>query len=131
MRSEVGLEQALGDVDCDDDGDGDGDGDVDDDDDVEAKLSAMNSRLSVPHHRDSLRRHEEFVQALAGMSPKPTRSLLLQAQALLEAMRELWRTRLRLGRLHGVYDGSEPAASVGAAHLKLVNERSFAVDRQC
>jgi GTPase SAR1 family protein len=96
--------------------------------DVKAKLSAMNSRLSVPYHQGSLRRHEEFVQALAGMSPKPTRSLLLQARALLEAMQELCRTRLRLGRLHGVYDGSEPAASVGAAHLKLVNERSFAVD---
>jgi GTPase SAR1 family protein len=95
---------------------------------VAAKLRAINSSLRVPKYCDSLFRHKEFVEALGALSPKPARSLLLQARALLEAVQELCRTRLRLGRLHGVYDGSEPAALAGVAHLKLVNERSFAVD---
>ena len=97
-------------------------------DEVKAKLRAMNSRLDVPAHNSSLPRHEEFAQAVAALSPKPPCSLLLKAGALLESVQELSRTRLRLGRLHGVYDGSEPAASAVAAHLKLVNEGSFAVD---
>jgi GTPase SAR1 family protein len=95
---------------------------------IKLNLSVMQNRLNVPEHYESLLRHEEFVQALGVLKPKPIRSLLLKARALLQAMQELSRTRLRLGRLHGVYDGSIPAASVGVAHLKLVNERSFAVD---
>ena len=95
---------------------------------VKRIMPLMNGSLRAPEDYDSLLRHEEFVQALAALNPKPARSLLLKARALLEAAQELCRTRLRLGRLHGVYDGSEPAASAGVAHLKLVNERSFAVD---
>ena len=41
-------------------------------------------------------------------------------------MLEWAQTKLRLGRLHAVYDGSLSGAAV--AHLKLVNGRSFAVD---
>ena len=38
------------------------------------------------------------------------------------------RTKLRLGRLHAVYDGSMPNAAAPVAHLKLVGDCSFAVD---
>jgi hypothetical protein len=86
---------------------------------VQAKLHAMNSRLYVPDHNGSLARHEEFARAVAALSPKPPRSLLLKAGALLESVQELSRMRLRLGRLHGVYDGSAPAALAVAAHSKL------------
>jgi hypothetical protein len=34
------------------------------------------------------------------------RSLRRKAQAMVEAMQELTKTKLRLGRLHGVHDGS-------------------------
>ena len=95
---------------------------------VEEKLLETNIALRAPQHDDSPLRHEEFLRAVAALSPHPPRSLLLKAEALLESARELSRTRLRLGRLHGVHDGSTPAASARVAHVKLVRAGSFAVD---
>jgi GTPase SAR1 family protein len=71
---------------------------------------------------------QKFVKLLHEMRPAPKRSLKLKAKLFLQTMQELTRTQERLCRLHGVYDGSVHEASIPVACLKLVNERSFAVD---
>jgi GTPase SAR1 family protein len=95
---------------------------------LEAESSALGS-LAAPNRRNlSLQACEQFSKDVAALRPPPSRSLRRKAQVLLQAMQELMKTTLRLGRLHGVHDGSSPAASAAVARLKLVNERSYAVD---
>jgi hypothetical protein len=78
----------------------------------------------------------QFWDELRDVRPKPKRSLLLQAQSLLEAFRVAAKTKRRLSRLYGLYDGSVPShddEEVAPAHLKLVSSsqdsfKSFVVD---
>ena len=96
---------------------------------IKAESSAFQT-LHVPDHRSlSLQVCEQFMIDMAALiNPLPNSSLRRKAQSLLDAMQELTRTKVRLGRLHGVHDGSHPAASAAVAHLKLISDRSFAVD---
>jgi hypothetical protein len=96
---------------------------------IEAE-SCAHSTLRVPRYSRSLSLQdcEQFTRDVAALGLIANRSLRRKAQALSEAMQELTKTKLRLGRLYGVYDGSYPAHSAAVARLKLVNERSFAVD---
>ncbi len=99
--------------------------------DIELRIvlfnNKINSRLKLPRCLEPSY-VDQFVQEVAALKPNPPRSLLLKARALLQAAQDLDRTIIRLGRLHGIYDGSVPASSAVAAHLKFVNEGSFAVD---
>jgi hypothetical protein len=75
----------------------------------------------------------QFCDKLRGMRPKSKRSLLLQAQSLLEAVNVAQKTKCRLSRMYGLYDGSVPSLSSQVAHLKLVSSsqdsfESFVVD---
>jgi GTPase SAR1 family protein len=82
----------------------------------------------LPNLNSSEKDCEHFVKKLSAHKPKPKRSLLLGAQSLLNARQDLTKIRLRLGRLHAVYDGSVPSANAAIAHLELVTKKSFAID---
>jgi hypothetical protein len=71
---------------------------------------------------------DTFVRRLSEVRPVAKCGLIKNAKLLLQTVQELTRTQERLCRLHGVYDGSVPEAAAPLAHLKLVNECSFAVD---
>ena len=71
---------------------------------------------------------ERFVQELKGAQPVAKRGVMQKAELLLKTAQDVWRNEARLCRLHGVHDGSVPDDAAPAARLKLVNERSFAVD---
>jgi GTPase SAR1 family protein len=85
-------------------------------------------QLQLPAPQLQLANLHAFQQRLNELRPVPKRSLLQKAKLLLQTVQDVTRTQERLGRLHAVYDGSLPAANVPLAHLKLVNDRSFAVD---
>jgi GTPase SAR1 family protein len=93
---------------------------------LKADLSASALRLAAP--LQMLETVKAFVEQLDSLKPAPKRGLRLRARSLLDAMLESAKTRERLCRLHAVYDGSIPDAAVPVAHLKLVQDRSFAVD---
>jgi GTPase SAR1 family protein len=76
----------------------------------------------------SLAGFERFVQELKGAQPVAKRGVMQKAELLLKTAQDVWRNEARLCRLHGVHDGSVPDDAAPAARLKLVNERSFAVD---
>ncbi len=90
--------------------------------DIKAQLSASALQL------DDLADVAAFVKQLKDVRPVAKRSLRRKAELLLETMLELAQTKLRLCRLHAVYDGSLPGEGAAVAHLKLVTGRSFAVD---
>ena len=83
---------------------------------------------------------ELFCRALRDMRPKPSRSLLLHADALLKAVLLAKGTKHRLRRMHSMHGGSPSYADQDApltphqvAHLKLISSsqdgfKSFAVD---
>jgi hypothetical protein len=71
---------------------------------------------------------ERLVQELKGAQPVAKRGLMQKAELLLKTVQDVWRNEGRLCRLHGVHDGSVPDDAAPAARLKLVNQRSFAVD---
>ena len=94
--------------------------------DLIAQLSSSALQLAAP--RQELADVAAFVKQLKDARPAAKRGLRRKAELLLETMLELVQTKLRLGRLHAVYDGSLPGDGAAVAHLKLVNMRSFAVD---
>ncbi len=71
---------------------------------------------------------ENFVRQLKSSQAVAKRSLIKNAEFLLKTVQDVSRNEKRLCRLHGVYDGSFPADTAPVARLKLVNDRSFAVD---
>jgi GTPase SAR1 family protein len=71
---------------------------------------------------------DSFVKGLSEARPVKSRGLMQKAKLLLQTVQELTRTQARLCRLHGVHDGSVPQETAPPAHLRLVMERSFAVD---
>jgi GTPase SAR1 family protein len=97
-------------------------------DELQAEPSAIGWLAARIRQDRSLQACEQFVREVADLNPPASRSFRRKAQSLLEATQELAKSTLRLGRLHGVYDGSCPTASAAVARLKLVNERSYAVD---
>ena len=95
-------------------------------DQITSELSSSQLQLAAP--RLLLADVEAFTKRLSEARPAAQRGLMQKAKLLLQTAQELTRTQERLCRLHGVYDGSAPAAHAPLAHLKLVKERSFAVD---
>jgi GTPase SAR1 family protein len=89
-------------------------------------LSSSQLQLSAP--RLLLADVEAFTKRLSEVRPAAPRGLMQKAKLLLQTAQELTRTQKRLCRLYGVYDGSAPEAHAPLVHLKLVKERSFAVD---
>jgi GTPase SAR1 family protein len=106
--------------------------------DVESQLRMQNvggGGVKVPQQISDTKSMELFqkqIETITKLAPsahlKPKRSLLQNVQSLVNASKEITETLLRLGRLHAVYDGSEPASSAPVAYLKFVDRRSFAVD---
>jgi GTPase SAR1 family protein len=94
--------------------------------DVAAEGSAMQLQTAAPGLE--LKDVEKFVHELNGAQPVAKRGLMQKAELLLKTVQDVWRNEARLCRLHGVHDGSIPDDAAPAARLKLVNERSFAVD---
>jgi GTPase SAR1 family protein len=95
-------------------------------DQITSKIYSSHLQLAAP--RLLLADVEAFTKLLSEARPAAQRGLMQNAKLLLQTVQELTRTQERLCRLHGVYDGSAPKAHAPLAHLKLVNERSFAVD---
>jgi GTPase SAR1 family protein len=93
---------------------------------IDTELSSSQLQLAAPQLR--LVDVDAFVRRLSEKQPVAKRGLIKKAKLLLQTVQELTQTQERLCRLHGVYDGSVPEAAAPLAHLKLVNERSFAVD---
>jgi GTPase SAR1 family protein len=93
---------------------------------IKAELSASTLRLAAP--LQMLETVESFVEQLDALRPAPNRGLRLRARLLLDTMLQSAKTKARLCRLHAVYDGSTPDATVPVAQLKMVHDRSFAVD---
>jgi GTPase SAR1 family protein len=100
---------------------------------VKTHLERINQHLASSHpHITALGPRadevQQFIKKLSDGSIKFNPSLRRHATSLLESVVTFENTKRRLGRLHGVYDGSVPAVSASAARLKLVSESSFAVD---
>ena len=93
---------------------------------ITSELSSSQLQLAAP--RLHLADVDAFMQQLRKARPVAKRGLIQKATLLLQTVQELTRTRERLCRLHGVYDGSVPQSNAPMTYLKLVNERSFAVD---
>jgi GTPase SAR1 family protein len=98
-----------------------------------ALLDAINAenfarQLQTAAARLELAGVERLVQELKGAQPVAKRGLMQKAELLLKTVQDVSRNEARLCRLHGVHDGSVPDDAAPAARLKLVNERSFAVD---
>jgi GTPase SAR1 family protein len=93
---------------------------------IRRQVASMQLMIEVP--RPNAADIQVFVRQLSDMKFKSKSSLCQHAALLLQSVKMLENTRLRLGRLFGVHDGSIPSASAAAACLKLVNRRSFAVD---
>jgi hypothetical protein len=85
-------------------------------------------QLQTAAARLQLKDVETLVQELKGAQPVAKRGLMQKAELLLKTVQDVWRNEARLCRLHGVHDGSVPDDAAPAARLKLVNERSLAVD---
>jgi GTPase SAR1 family protein len=96
-------------------------------DQILSELSGSGLQLTVPR-RLQLADVEKFDKELKETAPRSKRGLRVKSTLLLRTVKQLTRTQERLRRIHGVYDGSVPEASAPLASLKLVNQRSFAVD---
>jgi GTPase SAR1 family protein len=102
---------------------------------IEAELNLQNVRVGLPQQISDMKSIELFEKSFAAnvkLAPsrhlKPKLGLRKKVQSLVNATREMNETLLRLGRLHAVYDGSEPASSAPVANLEFVSQHSFAVD---
>jgi GTPase SAR1 family protein len=93
---------------------------------ITLELSAIQLQLAAP--RLHLADVNKFMKKMSQVRPVLKRGLMQKAKLLLQTVQEMARTQERLCRLHGVYNGSVPQANAPLAHLKLVKERSFAVD---
>jgi GTPase SAR1 family protein len=76
---------------------------------------------------------KKFCDDLRTIRPTPKRPLRKQAKSLIYAVVVANKTKLRLSRIYGLYDGSLPSriylgVPLPAAHLKLLQGRSFVVD---
>jgi GTPase SAR1 family protein len=99
--------------------------------DILTELTSLNLPIRAPQPQaDEV---AQFCKTLKDMRPRPNRSLRLQADALQQAVLDSHRTKRRLSRMYGLYDGSVPSPSSEVAHLKLVSSsqdlfKSFVVD---
>ena len=93
---------------------------------IKAELSTSAIRLAVP--MQELKNVKAFAKQLGALQPAPKRGMMLKVGLLLDVMLEAAKTKDRLCRLHGVYDGTLPDAALPVAQLSMVHNRSFAVD---
>jgi len=91
-------------------------------------ISQQLASMHIPAPQPNVADIETFLQKLPDAKLTFKSRIRHNAESLLQSVLMLENTKLRLGRLFGVHDGSIPSASAIAVCLKLVNRGSFAVD---